>query len=217
MLTGAIFDVDGVLVDSHPVHMRAWKRFLLSVGRSVGDRDMEFVLEGRKREEILRHFLGDLSADQVQTYGRQKELFFYEEANQVGTIAGLRGFLDELAGASISMGVASCGSGDRVHHLLNVLELGKYFQVVVTADDVVEGKPNPAIFSATAERLGIPISQVLCVEDSVSGVTAAKAARMKCLGIGQGDHKEVLLRAGADKVLPDFLPASLANLQGLFQ
>ena len=152
MLKGLIFDLDGVLVDSHPVHTRAWKRLLLSIGKVANDQDMEFILEGRKREEILQHFLGDLTPEQVRLYGEQKELLFQDEAKTIGTIPGVREFLDQLGKASLPMGVATCGGSRRVNHLLGTLELRKYFQVVVTGDDVKEGKPDPKIYDEVAKR-----------------------------------------------------------------
>jgi HAD superfamily hydrolase (TIGR01509 family) len=205
VLKGVIFDMDGVLVDSHPVHMRAWRRCLASIGKTVSEQEMEFILEGRRREEILRRFLGELSDDQIQNYGQQKEELFREESKTIGTIPGVREFLDDLETALIPMAVASCGGRRRVHYLLNRLELRQYFSVIVTGDDVAEGKPAPAIFQKTAAVLKIPAKDLLVVEDSVSGVHAAKAAGMKCLGIAAPPRSPALFDAGVDFVLPDFL------------
>src|SRR6266404_1113600 len=95
-MKGAIFDLDGVLVDSHPVHFRAWIRLLRSIGTSVKDHDLTFILEGRKREEILQHFLGELTDGQLEHYGQQKDLFFREECNDIETVSGVREFLQNL-------------------------------------------------------------------------------------------------------------------------
>ncbi len=216
MLKAAIFDMDGVLVDSHPIHMRAWRRFFQSIGKSVEDRDMEFILEGQKKEDILRHFLGDLSEDKKNSFSKQKEILFQEEARTIDTIPGVRKFLDELASESIAMGVASCGSSGRVRYLLDLLELRNYFQVVVTGDDVKLGKPNPAIFHTAAVGLMARPEELLVIEDSVSGVQAAKAASMKCLGIAASPRAESLLEVGVDCVLPNFLDASLIQMKKLF-
>src|SRR5689334_1087951 len=59
MLKGVIFDMDGVLIDSHPIHKRAWRKFFETLELTVSDRELDFVLDGRKKEDILRHFLGD--------------------------------------------------------------------------------------------------------------------------------------------------------------
>lgn len=216
MLRGAIFDMDGVLVDSHPTHMRAWRRFFQSMGKSVSEQQMEFIHEGRKRGDILSYFLGDLSEEQIRRYGQQKDILFAEEMQTISTIAGVRELLEELAGASISMAVASCGSDKRVNYLLDVLELRKYFPVVVTGDDVTQGKPDPTIFRIARERIGVSKDDALCFEDSVSGVVAAKAAGMKCIGITDCARKDELIRAGADTVFPNFHSASVTELKMLF-
>ena len=73
MLQAIIFDMDGVLIDSHPIHRQAWQRFLLTLDQQVSDAGLDFILEGRKREDILRHFLGDdLSEVQISEYGKRK-------------------------------------------------------------------------------------------------------------------------------------------------
>jgi beta-phosphoglucomutase len=216
MLRAAIFDMDGVLVDSHPIHMRAWRRFFNSVDKCIDDKGMAFILEGQKKEDILRHFLGELPEEQKKAFGRQKEILFQEEATRIETIPGVRGFLDQFAEESIALGVASCGSSGRVHYLLDLLDLRDYFQVVVTGDDVRLSKPDPAIFQAAAAELTIGAEEILVVEDSISGVQAAKAARMKCLGIAAPARAQSLLRVGADRVVSDFVDASLVQMKELF-
>ena len=170
---------------------------------------MEFILEGRKREDILRHFLGDLTQEQVRFYGEQKELLFREEARTIETIPAVREFLNQLRRAFIPMAVATCGGSGRVDYLLGALMLREYFQVIVTGDDVKEGKPDPAIFKEAARRLGQRAENLLAIEDSVSGVRAAKAAGMRCLGIAAPGRAQKLREAGGDWVLPDFLEASV--------
>lgn len=216
-MNGVIFDLDGVLVNSHPIHLRAWKRLFDSMGLPFGDNGLNFILEGRKREEILQHFLGDLTEQQMRHYGQQKESFFAEECKDIETIPGVREFLQALADASIPMAVASCGSCRRVNHLLEQLELRRYFRAVVTGDDVKDGKPDPAIFRLAARLYGVQPEHSVCLEDSVSGVTAARAAGMKCLGIAEETRAQALLEAGANKVVPDFANVSVADLRALFE
>jgi beta-phosphoglucomutase len=73
MLRGIAFDMDGVIIDSHPAHRSAWKSFLESVGRETSDSELDFILDGRKREEILTHFLGELSPVRMKEYGNRKD------------------------------------------------------------------------------------------------------------------------------------------------
>jgi HAD superfamily hydrolase (TIGR01509 family) len=216
MFKGTIFDMDGVIVDSHPAHERAWRKFLLSMGKSVSERDLEFIREGRKKQEILQRFLGDLTDDEVSRCCNEKDVLFQKEAKNIRTIPGLRRLLGELKQAGIPAAVASCGSLVRVHRLLNVLQLKNCFVTVLTGDDVTLGKPDPEIFLKVAEQMCLQPSEILVFEDSVSGVLAATAAGMKCIGIGSSQRAGALLLAGAAHVIPDFVGASLIRLRRWF-
>src|ERR1700736_1841265 len=116
MLRAAIFDMDGVIVDSHPIHKRTWRKFLKLQGREISEKDLNFIMDGRKRDEILRHFLGELSDEQVRLLGHRKEQLFREEASDVKVIEGLYGLLQQLRKTEIKLGVASSGSESRVNY-----------------------------------------------------------------------------------------------------
>jgi len=216
MLGAIIFDLDGVIVDSHPAHLQAWKRFFGSIGKEVPARDLLFILEGQKREDILRHFLGDLSEEQVKQYGAKKEALFRDSVSDLKTVRGLREFLDRLQGAGLPLALASSASRSRAAYMLEQLDLARRFRVVVTGDDVKKGKPDPSIFHLAAHGLDVEPSQILVCEDAVSGVEAAKAAGMKCLAIAANGRGPLLAKAGADRVVPDFSAASLDELRALF-
>jgi len=217
MIKGVIFDMDGVIIDSHPIHKAAWRRFLSCVGKPVNDSELNFILDGRKKEDILRHFLGDLSEEQIREYGRQKEKLFREEALQINLVPGIIAFLDHLHAAEIPLALASSGSRVRVQFILERLRIGGRFRVVVTGDDVIHGKPDPAIFLKAADQLGRPPSDLLVVEDAVSGIEAAKQLGMKCLAIASNGRSDLLRSAGADLVLRDFVGLSLETLQTMIQ
>jgi beta-phosphoglucomutase len=160
MLRAAIFDMDGVIVDSHPVHKKTWTKFLELLGKEVDEEHLNFIMEGRKRDEILRYFLGELSDEQVRVLGHQKEQLFREESADMKAIKGLREFLQQLSEAKIRLAVASAGSNGRVNYILDLLDLRPYFQAVVTGDQVTHGKPDPAIFRMACEQLRVRTSEV---------------------------------------------------------
>jgi beta-phosphoglucomutase len=216
VLRGAIFDFDGVIVDSHPVHKRAWKKLLESVGRGVSDEELQFVLDGKKREEILRHFLGDLDPRLMSEYSQKKERFFQNEAAAVQTIEGVEGFLEDLAVACVTCGIASSGSASRVNFLLDRFDLKRHFKAIVTGDDIKTGKPNPAIFLRAAQDVQLDPSELIAFEDAQSGIMAARSAGMMCIGIAQPDRESILLGAGANFVLPDFRSLSHSVLREMF-
>jgi beta-phosphoglucomutase len=216
MLRGIIFDLDGVVIDSHPAHKRAWKLFFSSLGKQVSEEELEFVLEGQKREDILRHFLGSLTQEQVRDYGAQKDALFKSLAPEVKINHGLPEFLEQIVAAKLSTALASSASRGRVEYVLTQLNFCAPFQAVVTGDDVTQGKPDPAIFMLAAERIQVKPGEILVCEDAVNGVEAAKAAGMKCLAIAANGRGPRLQRAGADKVAPDFSNISLDDLRALF-
>jgi beta-phosphoglucomutase len=216
MLKGVIFDMDGVLINSHPIHKRAWSKFFESLNLEVSDAELDFVLDGRKKEDILRHFLGDLPDSQIKEYGHQKEMLFREEALCIEPVEGALELLKELAQAHIAFAIASCGSKSRVHYILRQLQVHDCFAAIITADDVACGKPDPDIFRKAADRLGSAYSDLLVCEDAISGVQAAKAAGIKCLGIADHARADELLEAGADRVIANFASTSLPQLEELF-
>jgi HAD superfamily hydrolase (TIGR01509 family) len=216
MLRGAVFDFDGVIVDSHPVHKRAWRKLLESVGRTASEEELQFVLDGRKREDILRYFLGDLEPEMIIEYGHRKEEFFRGEAAAVQTIDGLRDFLEDLAGAHVASAIASSGSRTRVNFLLDRLDLKKHFRVVITGDEVERGKPDPAIFLRAAQDLQVDPLELIAFEDARSGVKAARSAGMVCVGIAQPERASGLLDAGANDVFSNFRSLSYSKLERLF-
>jgi beta-phosphoglucomutase len=218
MLQAVIFDMDGVIVDSHPIHKKAWRRFLDSVGKEVPEEDLDFILDGRKKEDILRHFLGDLSPEEIHRLGHEKELLFREEARaELRPVEGVEQLLQSLSRARIKLGVASSGSDSRVNFVLRQLHLLEYFSAVVAGDEVSAGKPDPAIFRLTSQKLDVAPEQILVFEDSVSGVKAATAAGMRCVGLAEANRAESLRQAGAEHVIDHFGGFSVTQAHNLFR
>jgi beta-phosphoglucomutase len=218
MLQAVIFDMDGVIVDSHPIHKKAWRRFLDSVGKDVPEEDLDFILDGRKKEDILRHFLGELSSEEIHRLGHEKELLFREEARaELRPVEGVEQLLSSLSRARIKLGVASSGSDSRVNFVLRELHLLDYFSAIVAGDEVSAGKPDPAIFRLTSQKLDVAPEQILVFEDSVSGVKAATAAGMRCVGLAESSRAESLREAGAEHVIDHFGGFSVTEAHRLFQ
>jgi beta-phosphoglucomutase len=216
MLRGVIFDLDGVVVDSHPAHKRAWKMLLAELQKTVTEAEIEFVVEGHKRSEILRHFLGDLTDEQIAYYGEMKERFFKHADLEPKTIRGFDQFFQQTEEAKIACAIASSAARARVESTLLRLNLKHRFHAVVAGDDVAHGKPDPDIFRLAASRLRLSRDEVLVCEDAVNGVHAAKAAGMRCLALATQGREHLLQKAGADKVVADFSAVRLDQLQDLF-
>jgi HAD superfamily hydrolase (TIGR01509 family) len=216
MLKGIIFDLDGVIVDSHPAHKQAWRELLASLGREVSEAQLEFVLEGHKRDEILRHFLGDLSGEEVRRLGQRKDDFYRRAAHQVKLIPGVEDFISAAKLAGLGLAVATSAGRRRAEETLRHFTLMESFRVVVTGDEVQAGKPDPAVFQRAADGLELGAEHLLVCEDAVAGVQAAKRAGMRCLGVGADGRRELLMETGADWVVQDFIAISVGDVQGLF-
>jgi beta-phosphoglucomutase len=212
MIEGIVFDMDGVLIDSHPVHRVAWSKFLATVGKGVSDEGLSFILAGRRRKEILRHFLGDLPESKIAEYGHQKDLFFEENFHDVKLIPGVRKFLESLGIAGLKSAIATSASSARTWGTLRRLELDQKFTVVVTGDDVDAGKPDPEVYRLVAERMKLSPEKLLVLEDAPCGVQAAKSAGMRCVGVSTNGRAELLRQCGAELVIPDFLDSSIETL-----
>jgi len=207
--------MDGVIVDSHPAHRSAWREFLRIFGKNVSDGELDFVMDGRKREDILVHFLGPLTHAQLEEYGKVKNDLFWRAASEVVPIPGVFEFIGGVHSAGITMAVATSASASRTQSILSRMGLLTSFRVVVTGNEVSKGKPDPGIYRLACERMNCPTSAAVAMEDAASGVRAAKGAGLKCVGIaGQksGDH---LTAAGADCVLPDFVDFDVHTLLSL--
>lgn len=172
-------------------------------------------MDGRKREDILVHFLGPLTPAQMDEYGNLKNDLFWRAASEVVPIPGVFEFIDRVHRAGITMAVATSASASRTQSILSRMGLLSRFSTVVTGNEVSKGKPDPDIYRLACERINCPPSTAVAVEDAASGVRAAKGAGLKCVGIAGHKSADYLTAAGADCVLPDFVDIDIEKLHSL--
>jgi len=211
-LQAVVFDMDGVIVDSHPAHRYAWKAFLRTLGKEVTERELDFVMDGRKRRDILFHFLGPLTDEQLKEYGESKDEFFWRAIPDVAPIPGVLDFIGCIRGTGIALAVATSASAGRTRSILESIGLVTDFSAIVTGDEIREGKPDPAVYRVACQRLNCLPEAAVAIEDAPSGVLAAKRAGLKCVGVASHQRAEELTAAGADCVIRDFCNLSLQQL-----
>jgi HAD superfamily hydrolase (TIGR01509 family) len=217
MLETAIFDMDGVIVDSHSVHRQAWRELFVSLGHSFSEQELDFVLDGHKRDEILRFFLGEhLSPSDLRYYGSEKDMKFAQCAGNMQLIAGVREFIHHLGESGVRLAVASSASRERVEATLARFDVKHSFAAVAAGDDVSKGKPDPELFQIACRRLGGDPKTTLVIEDAVSGVKGARTAGMQCLGIADRNRAHFLYQAGAQSVVPNFVGLEVDVVSELF-
>lgn len=212
MIRGVIFDLDGVVADSHPLHEQAW-RTLLSERGMVRPFDPAFLYSGHSRRQILEHYLGSLSEPEIAKLGQRKDELFSSLMHRIQVQPGLTPVLDQLRAAGISCALATSAGRTRSHDILGRLGIADRFQAVVTNYDVSEPKPAPNVFLEAASRLGVDPREAAAVEDSVAGVQAVRAADMLCIGYARGDRMQPLRDAGASDVISDFPDDMIDYLQ----
>ena len=200
-----VFDMDGVLIDSHPTHLAAWREFLDSLSIDASETDLNFILEGRTRSEILRHFLGELSEAEIAQYGRRKDEIFRGMEADIQPFPGVLPFLKQLEQSDIRKAVATSASEIRTASTIERMGLGGYFDAVVTSADVVAGKPHPHVYQLACERMNIVPANALAFDDAPSGVQSARAAGLRCIGVSSNGIAHALLDAGAERVIPSFI------------
>lgn len=211
-IRGIIFDLDGVIADSHPVHEIAWKAILAEAGREVSASDIAFIREGRTRAEMLVHFFPQGSPEELAALGRRKDELYNENIDRLKPVPGVLDLIHQLAQASCPLALATCASRERAIQTISAFGIRPFFRVIVTGSDVLTGKPDPAVFLQAARELQIEPSEALIVEDSVSGVMAAKAAGMRCVVYSPEACDERLLALEPEYVIQSFAGNSVIQL-----
>jgi beta-phosphoglucomutase family hydrolase len=180
-----IFDMDGVIVHSNPLHSEAWAAF----NRRYGVETTPAMLErmyGQRNDQIVRDFFGDgLSDAEIAARGAAQEELYREmlgDRIEDALVPCLRTFLERYRGAPLA--VATNAEPANVNFVLDRAGLRGYFRVVVDGHQVSRPKPHPEIYLRAAELLEIAPLDCIVLEDSPTGVAAARAAGMRVAGIG---------------------------------
>lgn len=179
-----LFDMDGVIVDSNPVHRESWALFNRRYGVET-TAAMHLRMYGKRNDDIVRDFFGDgLPPEEVAARGKAKERLYREiisDRIEEILVPGLRGFLQKYS--DVPMGLASNAESENIDFLLDRAGLRPYFRVVVDGQQVRNPKPHPDIYLRAAELLGVPPANCVVFEDSHSGVAAGVAAGMRVIGL----------------------------------
>jgi len=193
--------MDGVIVDSNPVHRNVWALYTRRFGIETND-VMERRMFGRRNDEIVRDFFGEhLTPEEVRAHGAAKEQLYREVIGPVvngSLVAGVREFLERHRGQPI--GLATNAEPANVEFLLETARLRSYFRVVVDGHQVANPKPHPDIYLRAAGLLGADPAGCVVFEDSVAGIQAARSAGMSVVGL-RTTHAEL---PDVDLAIDDF-------------
>ena len=206
MTAAAVFDMDGVLIDSGAHHRHAWRMLLDEMGAEPADPEHWRLTIGRPSEEAIPLLLGRRVSDaEARRLARRKRDFYQARAQKgLDPVLGVREFLESLEELGVPCAVGTSASRWDAERLLDDLGLLRFFDVVVTADDVMLGKPDPEVWAQAARRLRVTPAHCVVFEDAPVGIQAARAAGMRAIGVTTAHTDAELLAAGADRTIPDF-------------
>lgn len=206
-----IFDMDGLLVNSEPCWKQAEKEVFTLYGLHLTDELLTQVM-GFRLNEVVKHWYNykpwpnpDFAAVEKQIFTRVKQLII---ANATA-MPGVYETLELLAKHNYKLALASSSAMELIEVVLTKLQISHYFSFVCSAQAVEFGKPHPAIFLHVAQQLQVDAEKCLVFEDSINGVIAAKAARMKCIAVPEYHACSDVRYAIADKKLTSLLEFSL--------
>ena len=199
----AIFDMDGLMVDTEPLQFAAFRQQLWDDHRLQLANDDVHGMVGHRIDENWRYLKGRYGVE-----GRVEDLVERRDALYrpilEARVAALPGVIALIAGLQRSgyiLGLASSSPYWQIDIVLDRLELRPYFTALASGEEVPHSKPHPAIYLLIAERLGLPPTACVALEDSQPGVAAAKAAGMRCIAVPNAYTRDHDLRA-ADAILP---------------
>ena len=205
-ILGVIFDCDGVLVNSEKLSCRALnvvfeKYFQTDIGT-----DYSHVL-GKSLKDSFKYYIESFQLElppsiNLSELYLEKDLVYQKLArNNLESFPGVVELLDYLQDTSLTITVASSGTHDKINFNLQQGKLDKYFSLITSADEVQQGKPHPDLFLLSAQKMNLDPERCMVLEDSVSGIKAAKAAHMTTVGVTNSFSKEILHDSGADVIV----------------
>ncbi|MBS7564291.1 HAD family phosphatase [Mucilaginibacter sp. Bleaf8] len=214
---GAIFDMDGTLIDNNAYHFEAWK----AVFEKYKHMPVSFELYNEKMSgvpgmTVMREFFPEYTEDEMQRVFEEKSQTYKDAfAPFAAPINGLERLLMEFKNAGIKMAIASSATVANINFILEHVPIRQYFDAIVDGPRISKPKPNTQIFLKAAEDLGIKPEDCIVFEDSISGIKAGRAAGMKVVAITSTHSAQEL--PPSDLAVTDYTGLSLQKLAALFE
>lgn len=206
--------MDGVLIDSEPLHLIAYQQFLAGLGK-VYEKGHNDQFLGRKDTEIAPLIISsfDLSISPEKLITGKDTILFRLIKETPEPMPGVLALLEASRALGLKIGLASSSKIKAIELIVTCLGIKDYFSTLTSGDEVEHGKPAPDIFTLAARRLDTEPHNCLVIEDSQNGVKAAKSAGMNCLAVPceatrHQDHSQ------ADLIVSNLLDLDLVSMLG---
>ena len=208
MIEAVIFDMDGVLINSEHLHLKAMNRVLQDLGLKVtiSTKEHDQYVGGRTIDmccKVKEKYNLTISAQELEKRKTVQYLKYIETDDGIEPVAGVVDLIHDLQCHGLSLAVASSSIQQVIEIVLDKFKIRECFSAIVGGDQVEHGKPAPDIFLMAATRLHMPKNSCVVIEDSTHGIKAAKDAGMQCVGFYNPSSGEQNLE-DADMVVTDF-------------
>lgn len=212
---GAIFDWDGVIIDSAKLHEQSWHQLAHELGTAIAPGSFLRGFGMKSAQIIEQIHRWATTPEEIARLTNRKEALYREIVRQseIVPLPGVVAWLDRLRAAAVPCAVASSTQRLNIEAVLDRLGLREAFATIVSAEDVSAGKPNPEVFLKAAAGLGLAPERCVVFEDAYVGIEAAHAAGMKVVAVAT-THAPAELSA-ADHVVRRLDELTVASVQQL--
>jgi HAD superfamily hydrolase (TIGR01509 family) len=215
---GVIWDLDGTIVDTMPIHYRAWVKFMLDKGVDFTEEAFR-ASSGKPAAEIMQDYFPDASAEELHQMADIKDGYYREEAIQSGLqlLPGVEALLEALHLAGFKQGI---GSGAPRQNLELFYQLNPhvkgYFLAEVVAGETANTKPHPEVFLRVAELIGVVPQKSIVIEDGILGIEAAYRGNMPSIAVTTTGHSAASFKEhGATLVVDSLEEISVEDIKKL--
>jgi HAD superfamily hydrolase (TIGR01509 family) len=202
-LEALLFDMDGTLSDTDPIHRQAMTDTFAALGVELGDDDFHRYVSGQSNEAIFAHFFPAMSEAERRGVADEKEALYRRLTPRMTPMPGLLRLIGWAKARGVACALVTNGPRLNVEHTLKVLGLTDSFDTLVLGEDLPRAKPDPLPYLEALRRLGVRADRAVAFEDSQPGAAAALAAGIFTVEI-TGPSRQAGLHPGADLTVPDF-------------
>lgn len=185
---GALFDWDGVIIDSHNQHEKSWSKLAEEENKVLPDNFFKMTF-GMRNENIIPNFFGNwidvTNQEEITRLADRKEEIYREIiiSDGIEPLPGVRNLLQSLKSEEIACSIASSTPIANIETVMGMIGLSDYFDAITAAEDVSNGKPNPEVFLKAAEKIKVDPKNCVVFEDAHVGIEAGLAANMQVIAV----------------------------------
>ncbi|MDJ0675260.1 MAG: HAD-IA family hydrolase [Calothrix sp. MO_167.B42] len=209
MLSTILFDLDGTIVNTNPIHYQAWREMLKNHGMDIDKKFYQTRISGRTNPEIIQDLLPQFSGASGEKIADEKEELFRQKAKKLQPLPGFSELIAWIQKHQLKCGLVTNAPRLNAHFIVEMLDIKDIFDTIILADDCIAGKPDPIPYQKALQELNVKGESAIALEDSPSGIRSAVAASISTVAIASTHNPQTLKENGAFMVVPDFTDLQL--------